>query len=73
VAVEVERLRSALLRPGLSELLGDVTNGFITEHDAKLAFAARRRVLPDDHSVEDWRTTNAGSARAAANLMRNVT
>jgi hypothetical protein len=60
VAVDVERIRSALLRPGagLSELLVDVTTGFITEHDAKLAFAARRRFLPDDHCVEDWRTPN---------------
>jgi hypothetical protein len=40
-------------------LLVEVTNGFISEHDAKLAFAARRRFLPDDHCVEDWRTTNA--------------
>src|SRR3954467_6955024 len=61
VAVDVERIRSALLRPGagLSELLVDVTAGFISEHDAKLAFAGRRRFLPDDHCVEDWQTTNA--------------
>jgi hypothetical protein len=61
LAVNVERMMSALLRPsaGLSELLVDVTNGFISEHDAKLAFAARRRFLPDDHCVEDWQTTNA--------------
>jgi hypothetical protein len=55
VAVDVERLRGALLRPGggLSELLVDVTTGFTSEQDAKMAFAARRRFLPDDHSVED--------------------
>jgi hypothetical protein len=70
VAVNVEHLRSALLRPGagLSELLVDVTTGFISEQDAKPAFAARR-FLPDDHCVEDWRTPNAGRA----SLMRNVT
>jgi hypothetical protein len=61
VAVDVERLRGALLRPGagLSELLVDVTAGFISEHDAKLTFAGQRRFLPDDHCVEDWRTPNA--------------
>jgi hypothetical protein len=61
VAVDVERLRSALLRPGtgLSELLVDLTTGFISEQDAKLAFAARRRFLPDDHCIEDRRTPNA--------------
>src|SRR3954454_12799223 len=50
VAVDVERLRGALLRPGagLAELLVDVTAGFISEHDATLAFAARRRFLPDE-------------------------
>jgi hypothetical protein len=61
VAVDVERLRAALLRPGaaLSELLVDLTTGFISEQDAKLAFTARRRFLPDDHCVEDRRTPNA--------------
>jgi hypothetical protein len=61
VAVDAERLISALLRPGagLSELLVDLTTGFISEQDAKLAFAARRRFLPDDHNVEDRRTRNA--------------
>jgi hypothetical protein len=60
VAVDVERLRSALLRPGarLSDLLVDVTTGFISEHDAKLAFAARRRFLPE-HCIEDRRMRNA--------------
>ena len=67
MAVDVERLRGALLRPGagLSELLVDVTNGFTSEHDAKLAFAARRRFLPDDHCVEDRRTPNAVRATGA--------
>jgi hypothetical protein len=61
VAIDVERLRGALLRPsaGLSELLVDLTTGFISEQDAKLAFAARRRFLPDDHCIEDRRTPNA--------------
>ena len=61
MAVDVERLRGALLRPGagLSELLVDVTNGFTSEQDAKLAFAERRRFLPDDHCIEDRRTPNA--------------
>jgi hypothetical protein len=78
VAVDVERLRGALLRPGagLSEVLVDVTNGFISEHDAKLAFAARRRVLPDDHCVEDWQTTNAvratGTGRRQPDAERHV-
>jgi hypothetical protein len=64
VAVDVERIRSTLLRPGagLSEVLVDVTNGFTREQDAKLAFAARRRFLPDDHCVEDWQMPNAGRA-----------
>jgi hypothetical protein len=77
-AVDVERLRSALLRPGagLSELLIDVTAGFITEHDAELAFAGRRRFLPDDHCVEDWQTTNAvratGTGRREPDAKRHV-
>src|SRR3954452_1434751 len=78
VAVDVERLRGALLRPGagLAELLVDVTAGFISEHDATLAFAARRRFLPDDHCVEDWRTTNAirgiGTGRREPDAKRHV-
>jgi hypothetical protein len=80
VAVDVERLRGALLRPGaglwLSELLIDVTTGFISEHDAKLAFAARRRFLPDDHCVEDWRMPNAvratGTGRREPDAKRHV-
>jgi hypothetical protein len=61
VAIDIARLRSALLWPGagLSELLVDVTNGFTSEQDAKLAFAARRRFLPDDHCIENRRTPNA--------------
>ena len=60
VTVNVEHLRGALLRPGagLSELLVDVTNGFTSEQDAKLAFAERRRFLPE-HYIEDRRTPNA--------------
>jgi hypothetical protein len=78
VAVDVERLRSALLRPGarLSEVLVDVTAGFISEHDAELAFAGRRRFLPDDHCVEDWQTTNAvratGTGRREPDAKRHV-
>jgi hypothetical protein len=78
VAVDIARLRSALLRPGagLSELLVDVTNGFTSEHDAKLAFAARRRFLPDDHCVEDRRTPNAvratGTGRREPDAKRHV-
>ena len=78
MAVDVERLRGALLRPGagLSELLVDVTNGFTSEHDAKLAFAARRRFLPDDHCVEDRRTPNAvrgiGTGRREPDAERQV-
>jgi hypothetical protein len=60
VAIDIARLKSALLRPGagLSELLVDVTNGFTSEQDAKLGFAERRRLLPE-HRVEDRRTPNA--------------
>jgi hypothetical protein len=78
VAVDVERLRGALLRPGagLAELLVDVTAGFISEHDATLAFAARRRFLPDDHCVEDWRMPNAvratGTSRREPDAKRHV-
>jgi hypothetical protein len=78
VAVDVERLRGALLRPGagLSELLVNLTTGFIREQDAKLAFAARRRFLPDDHSVEDRRTPNAvrgiGTGRRELDAERHV-
>jgi hypothetical protein len=78
VAVDVERLRGAVLRPGagLSELLVDVTAGFISEHDVKLAFTARRRSLPDDHCVEDWRTPNAvratGTGRRQPHAKRHV-
>ena len=78
VAVDVERLRGALLRPGagLSELLVDVTTGFISEEDAKLAFTARRRFLPDDHCVEDRRTPNAvratGMGRREPDAERHV-
>jgi hypothetical protein len=53
-----------------------VTAGFITEHDAELAFAGRRRFLPDDHCVEDWRTTNAvratGAGRREPDAKRHV-
>jgi hypothetical protein len=78
VAVDVECLRGALLRPGagLSELLVDLTTGFISEHDAKLAFAARRRFLPDDHCIEDRRTPNAvraiGAGRREPDAERHV-
>jgi hypothetical protein len=78
VAVDVERLRGALLRPGagLSELLVDLTTGFISEQDAKLAFAARRRFLPEDHCVEDWQTPNAvratGTGRRERDTKRHV-
>ena len=78
VAVDVEPLRGALLRPGagLSELLVDVTTGFISEQDAKLAFAARRRFLPDDHCIEDRRTPNAvraiGTGRRKPDAKRHV-
>jgi hypothetical protein len=78
VAVDVERLRGALLRlgGGLSELLVDVTTGFTSEQDAKLAFAARRRFLPDDHCIEDRRTPNAvraiGTGRREPDAKRHV-
>jgi hypothetical protein len=53
-----------------------VTNGFTSEHDAKLAFAARRRFLPDDHCVEDRRTPNAvratGTGRREPDAKRHV-
>jgi hypothetical protein len=77
VAVDVDRLRSALLRPGagLSKLLVDLTTGFISEHDAKLAFAARRRFLPE-HCIEDRRTRNAvrstGTGRREPDAERHV-
>jgi hypothetical protein len=77
VAVDIARLRSALLRPGagLSELLVDVTNGFTSEQDAKLAFAARRRFLPE-HCVEDRRTPTAvrgiGTGRREPDAERHV-
>jgi hypothetical protein len=78
VTVNVEHLRGALLRPGagLSELLVDVTNGFTSEQDAKLAFAARRRFLPDDHCIEDRRMPNAvratGTGRRQPDSERHV-
>ena len=78
VAVDIAHLRSALLRPGagLSELLVDVTNGFTSEQDAKLAFAERRRFLPDDHYIEDRRTPNAvratGTDRREPDAERHV-
>jgi hypothetical protein len=77
VAVDIAHLRSALLWPGagLSELLVDVTNGFISEHDAKLAFAARRRFLPE-HCIEDRRTPNTvrgiGAGRRKPDAERHV-
>lgn len=77
VAVNVERLISGLLRPGagLAELLVDLTTGFISEHDAKLAFAARRRFLPE-HCIEDRRTRNAvrstSTVRREPNAERHV-
>src|SRR3954453_15015054 len=59
-----------------SEVLVDLTAGFVTEHDAKLAFAARRRFLPNDHCVEDWQTTNAvratGTGRRELDAKRHV-
>ena len=53
-----------------------MTTGFISEHDAKLAFAARRRFLPDDHRVEDRRIPNAvratGTGRREPDAERHV-
>jgi hypothetical protein len=56
-------------------LLVDVTNGFTSEQDAKLAFVERRRFLPE-HRVEDRRTPNAvratGTGRRQPDAKRHV-